>query len=615
MHCVSNVFGCPGLAAKGRRNRLIAISQLPCHQRAVSLAAFPSFPERGCSTIFYRSLHVVAFVLLVSFALCVPAFAQIVDGSTTAADGSPCTAGWFAWPDPNGRALICVGGVYQVVSTSSQWTTTGSNIYYNGGNVGIGTTAPITIFDVRPQANTNFLLNGASTLGSDTLVLGNMNDAASAYEPMLFQASVYDFANGNVGIGTTAPAWQLDVATSGAAVMRLLDTANGAASTNGMVLYESGVNGGINVQDNLPLTLATNNSTKMEILANGNVGIGTTNPTLTGSVGLNIAGTSGQSVGMRLTGGNGYSYEWLVGASNNNIGLYNPSATAYAIYITSGGDVGIGTTSPLTYLDIAPAPISNVGGVLYIRDNTGVAGTIKIANFNGGNYLESGLANTGGSAAPLYFTNMGAGSTWMTISSTGNVGIGTTAPANRLDVAGGVMIGAGGSFAGNADGTTNSLAVQGSIGIGTPTPQYNLDVYGGTIRFASLLSAAGVGTLCLDSSYPISWVSSNTCIASDRRLKERIKPLGPALNDIMRLKPVTFYWNEKSKNPDKRQRIGLIAQDVEEVIPLLVNTDSKGTKSVSYDLLVSPLIKAVQELKSDNDELRHEFDAYKAAHP
>lgn len=45
MSCASNSFGCPGLAAKGRRNRLIAISQLPRRQREVPLSAFPSFPE------------------------------------------------------------------------------------------------------------------------------------------------------------------------------------------------------------------------------------------------------------------------------------------------------------------------------------------------------------------------------------------------------------------------------------------------------------------------------------------------------------------------------------------------------------------------------------------
>jgi hypothetical protein len=96
--------------------------------------------------------------------------------------------------------------------------------------------------------------------------------------------------------------------------------------------------------------------------------------------------------------------------------------------------LGIGTASPLINVDIAPAAVANVGGVLFIRDSAGVAGTIKIVNFNGANYIESGLSTTGSSAAPLYFTNMGANSTWMTISSTGNVGIGTTAPPDIFDV-------------------------------------------------------------------------------------------------------------------------------------------------------------------------------------
>jgi hypothetical protein len=67
--------------------------------------------------------------------------------------------------------------------------------------------------------------------------------------------------------------------------------------------------------------------------------------------------------------------------------------------------------------------------------------------------------------------------------------------------------------------------------------------------------------------------------------------------------------------------MGLIAQDVQQVIPELVTRSGPtryapdGELGIEYSGLVIPLIKAVQELKGDNDNLRREFEAYKAAHP
>lgn len=111
--------------------------------------------------------------------------------------------------------------------------------------------------------------------------------------PVLAQAQwtgsgndIYNTNSGNVGIGTNSPGWQFDVVNSSAAIMRLLSTANGSASSNGMVLYQNSANGGINVQDNLSLTLATNNTVRMRIQAGGNVGIGTDSP----SSKLHVAG-------------------------------------------------------------------------------------------------------------------------------------------------------------------------------------------------------------------------------------------------------------------------------------------------------------------------------------
>ena len=64
-------------------------------------------------------------------------------------------------------------------------------------------------------------------------------------------------------------------------------------------------------------------------------------------------------------------------------------------------------------------------------------------------------------------------------------------------------------------------------------------------------------------------------------------------------------------NFDDRTHIGIIAQEVEEVLPELVYTDENGYKSVSYEKLTPVLIEAVKALKSENEELRSEIAAIK----
>jgi trimeric autotransporter adhesin len=93
---------------------------------------------------------------------------------------------------------------------------------------------------------------------------------------------------------------------------------------------------------------------------------------------------------------------------------------------------------------------------------------------------------------------------------------------------------------------------------------------------------------------------------SDRRLKSNIRALPSSLGAMLRLKPVSFAMND---NP-RRTEYGLIAQDVEEVFPALVSTasDVSGTKSLNYVGVIAPTIKALQELKADNDNLRGELD-------
>jgi hypothetical protein len=104
-----------------------------------------------------------------------------------------------------------------------------------------------------------------------------------------------------------------------------------------------------------------------------------------------------------------------------------------------------------------------------------------------------------------------------------------------------------------------------------------------------------------------------TC-SSDRRLKKDITPFGQTLAKLTSLQPVHYFWRA-SEFPDRHfgnsQSYGLIAQDVEQVLPELVATDNDGYKAVDYSELPLLTIQAVKELKAENDARKAENDAQK----
>lgn len=85
---------------------------------------------------------------------------------------------------------------------------------------------------------------------------------------------------------------------------------------------------------------------------------------------------------------------------------------------------------------------------------------------------------------------------------------------------------------------------------------------------------------------------------SDARLKKDIEPLKSSLDKVINLKGVSYSLkadNDNTKSLARGRDIGLIAQDVEAVIPEVVHTDSNGYKSLSYDRLVPVLVEAIKE--------------------
>lgn len=141
-----------------------------------------------------------------------------------------------------------------------------------------------------------------------------------------------------------------------------------------------------------------------------------------------------------------------------------------------------------------------------------------------------------------------------------------------------------------AAGDARNLALLGTTDASTDTLylNYNGEYAGGT-RLGGNVYAAGYFH------------------TSDATLKKNIRPI-KGLDIVKRLNGVLFAWKDSGK-----ESAGVVAQDVEKILPEAVIADSEGIKSVDYDALIAPLIEAVKEQQVQIDALKVEVEALKAA--
>jgi hypothetical protein len=102
--------------------------------------------------------------------------------------------------------------------------------------------------------------------------------------------------------------------------------------------------------------------------------------------------------------------------------------------------------------------------------------------------------------------------------------------------------------------------------------------------------------------------ASNDIVAfnsSDKRFKTNITPIENALEKVQKINGVEFDWIPDPVNHGYQGHdVGVIAQEIEEVVPELVRTRNSGYKAVKYDKIVALLIEAIKDLKKEIDELK-----------
>lgn len=150
--------------------------------------------------------------------------------------------------------------------------------------------------------------------------------------------------------------------------------------------------------------------------------------------------------------------------------------------------------------------------------------------------------------------------------------------------------------AGDDSGTDMFIdAATGNVGIGTITPDDKLDVVG-SIR-VSVLGVGGPTALCRNASNQISSCSSSA------RYKSNVASFSTGLDLIRKLRPVSFNWREGGMLD-----LGLVAEDVAAVEPLLTTTNEKGqVEGVKYDRVGVVLVNAVKEQQAQIEGLSKEL--------
>jgi hypothetical protein len=177
----------------------------------------------------------------------------------------------------------------------------------------------------------------------------------------------------------------------------------------------------------------------------------------------------------------------------------------------------------------------------------------------------------------------------MRITSAGNVGIGTTSPGAKLQVTGAT----GTSYVGDFINTSSSGNVYG-INVSIESNGNNTNSW----HFRGITQNVGSWFL---------YGNGTTSYSSDRRLKKNIETTRDGyLEDLMNLRVVKYNWNVQEDGTPKE--LGLIAQEVEEVFPGLIQEhelDGVGVrKNIKHSVVEFILIKAIQELKKQLDELK-----------
>ena len=495
---------------------------------------------------------------------------------------------------------------------------TGAGTFSSSVTATGGTEIPNGQFYRARRSSSNLLIDllgiESGTDNTRLLITGDFNIKNGSLATLLNMttAGTTTFLGPTVTIGTAVAATNVKLILNGV-----------ASKAAGIEFHQSGtpqwyIGNGIASEDNNFELYNSNGTMAIKIIKSTNAINFTGAATFSSSVMANGLATSanyklGTTGAAFISGANNKgvfitdnaSYASIVGL-NSAISAYNPielraSGTDYQLYLSTNGNVGIGTASPDQKLQ--------------------VDGNISLGRFNVGSSRYVGLTNGGGgfgdsSGSHIEFTSSSStnGINFYTYNGT------TYSEKMRITSGGGVSL-KGPFLSMDAAGLGSSPA-----GLG-----YGLFPYSGiglgissVVGMRFLTGTTPTDRMSIDSSGNIGApTGTNIYNASDSRLKQNIEAISNGLDKISALNPVKFNWVDGFvPSEDGKDMLGFVAQEVYEVIPeavenfgnnsIIVNDiEIENPLRVNEKFIIPVLVKAIQEQQSQIEILKAEIQTLK----
>ena len=481
--------------------------------------------------------------------------------------------------------------IFRVSSTGS----TEAMRITSGGDVGIGTTSPVTRLNLAGSSPQYITLTNGGADGVPNAVQGGIIGQARTSNNNLAQMASILFRNQNSG------AWYLGEITF---------NTNSSDGTNPSVTPGE----------------------RMRINSDGYVGINTASPSNL----LHLAGASA-TPSLRL-GSVSSGFHWDIGRENLTTGDFvfnnaNGGGTSERMRITVGGNVGIGTTSPGWKLSVEGTTGTSIQDALMTLKVTNAAHNVGMLFINSGN--TASFNDLAGIYAKIESGNAKGYLGFYTRNSDGdNSGVAermriTSGGVTQLKPASGQLaleIFNGATSTGAMIGDADNFILGGQTGKGLVFCTNNLGqekmriTSGGDVLVNATATTQGakfyvngigafgsvyVGALGTGTVYSNAGFLTNTN-PSDYRLKNTIKPLTYGLNEVLQLNPKTFYYNDDAT----RLKYGFIAQEVKEVMPDLVRRLGSDNDYLGLETegIWVTLVNAIKEQQAQINELKSQLN-------